>query len=524
MIPNNKMKRDVDLNGLRRRARIIIATCMILITYSFYAPDYKEKNWLALAEWPVQKIGMSDTEHVFNTTYYLVSFPFKAFRAHVVLMSFKFKYAWFDDVEQELEPLRFGAYVLQFSAQDLPTDMIVPARMATAILDVDNDGHRDHISWVNKKGAILFLDKNKNNRLDNGSELLGVDDVSLWRGLRSLDANGDKVLDDNDPAFNDLKLLWNKDGSHALDGRGVSRFSRLVDTVSLSNISLVRKDKASKKVLHWKGDNVRVDRVVYFSMSVPVMLKNGTRKNLFIMFFDENEKPTRQDKRAAYSSLPNLRGHGMLLNLHAEIRIDPDLEGIVRKFSMRKADDLFFQFENTDRDVRDVLFRWAKTDEVDADGRGWFIDGRKLSYLEMFMGERFAQLGKFFNPMPYAANHLKFSWSTAFRRQRALLMLQSDAGKKLFGNHFYYNYVTEKVSRDAMMLPDYLDYLVVKSQHLSKEDRRKLLEVVTDMLDVVIVIYPRRKSEKPQVITRSQMDFRDKQLALLIDFRGKLFP
>ena len=79
-------------------------------------------------------------------------------------------------------------------------------------------GYQKQVGWINSGDGFLVLDRDFNQSVDNGTELLSNPLVAdAAKGLRSLatwDANGDGKITAADPIFNQLKVWqdFNQDG------------------------------------------------------------------------------------------------------------------------------------------------------------------------------------------------------------------------------------------------------------------------------------------------------------------------
>lgn len=75
--------------------------------------------------------------------------------------------------------------------------------------DINADGITDKTSFVSGNDAFLALDKNNNGQIDNGKELFGDQNSSAngYDELSKYDTNNDRVIDDQDPAFERLRLF-----------------------------------------------------------------------------------------------------------------------------------------------------------------------------------------------------------------------------------------------------------------------------------------------------------------------------
>ncbi|MEM8878389.1 MAG: VCBS domain-containing protein, partial [Pseudomonadota bacterium] len=116
---------------------------------------------------------------------------------------------------------------------------------AAVTFDLDADGVAENIGWVGPDDGLLAIDANANGTIDDGTEifsevLLGGSYADSVEALRSLDENGDGVLDASDAAFGDI-LVWqdaDSDGEtdagelKTLDQRGITEID--LNTVSTS--------------------------------------------------------------------------------------------------------------------------------------------------------------------------------------------------------------------------------------------------------------------------------------------------
>ena len=90
---------------------------------------------------------------------------------------------------------------------------------ATTAFDIDADGDLDQIGWTGPDDGVLVVDLDSSGAIEDGSELFsevfnGGSYANSLEALRSLDSNGDGVIDAQDAAYNDI-LVWqdaNSDG------------------------------------------------------------------------------------------------------------------------------------------------------------------------------------------------------------------------------------------------------------------------------------------------------------------------
>ena len=98
---------------------------------------------------------------------------------------------------------------------DLNGDGIKTVSVENGInLDHQSDGFAERSAWVSDEDGILFIDKNNNGVIDNGSELFGENYVKSdgsnattgFDALADLDSNNDGVIDSSDTQFSNLKV------------------------------------------------------------------------------------------------------------------------------------------------------------------------------------------------------------------------------------------------------------------------------------------------------------------------------
>lgn len=76
--------------------------------------------------------------------------------------------------------------------------------------DLDSDGKAEQINFVAAGSGFLVLDRNRDGQVSNGKELFGPSSGNGFGELSELDADRNGWIDENDPAFQDLRI-WTKD-------------------------------------------------------------------------------------------------------------------------------------------------------------------------------------------------------------------------------------------------------------------------------------------------------------------------
>ncbi|WP_310441064.1 hypothetical protein [Sulfurimonas sp.] len=75
--------------------------------------------------------------------------------------------------------------------------------------DIDADGECDQISMLKGGSGFLALDKNKNNKIDDGLELFGMQNGNGFADLKRYDSDNNNWIDENDPILDSLRI-WVK--------------------------------------------------------------------------------------------------------------------------------------------------------------------------------------------------------------------------------------------------------------------------------------------------------------------------
>ncbi len=78
--------------------------------------------------------------------------------------------------------------------------------------DLNADGTAEQMAFVSPGSGFLALDKNGDNKINDGSELFGPGTGSGFNELSAYDSDGNNWIDENDPVFNQLRI-WTKDAN-----------------------------------------------------------------------------------------------------------------------------------------------------------------------------------------------------------------------------------------------------------------------------------------------------------------------
>lgn len=110
------------------------------------------------------------------------------------------------------------------------------------VFDIDADGVTEQVAWPEPDSGLAFLsmDRNGNGRIDDGAELFGQhtrlengeNAPNGFEALQEIDADGNAVVDANDPAWRHL-LLW-----FDIDHDGQSSAEELVPAAATEMIAI----------------------------------------------------------------------------------------------------------------------------------------------------------------------------------------------------------------------------------------------------------------------------------------------
>jgi Ca2+-binding RTX toxin-like protein len=263
---------------------------------------------------------------------------------------------------------------------------------AGTYFDHGGDGFAEETGWVEKDDGLLVLDRNNNGRIDSGKELFG-DSTLLANGqkaangfaaLAELDQNNDGLIDVQDAAFADLRV-W-KDA----DSDGISQAEELL-TLTEAGVKSIATGSTDSTLVDANGNAHK--QVGSFTRT------DDTTAAVSDVWFAVNRTHSIAtewlDVPDDIAALPDAKGYGQVYDLHQAMVRDQSgaLKSLVSQFVA--ADTATEKNALIDQ----IIYKWAGVDNIVPNSRGAYIDARKISSLEVFLGEKFSQLG--IHPNPY---------------------------------------------------------------------------------------------------------------------------
>ena len=340
--------------------------------------------------------------------------------------------------------------------------------------DIDEDGFREHSGWVSPSDGFLAIDINNNGTIDNNSELFGSVNEDGFSALSVYDENLDGKINSEDAFWEDL-LIWND-----INSNGISESAELLRLEAWDIISIdlsaveVSQTNQGHTVTHTstfvvddgvEPPDTRIIHDVWFEYS-----------NFYTVHSNQNFI---LDDAALYTHV-DLRGYGDVADLYISMSIDNNtadsgsLLSLVSALKDVSFANLFDETDTISQDIIDIMYRWAKVDDVSVSSRGPNIDARMLEFMEAYYGQNFVQEASsyYINPGPDAGEGLKESFQTIYNIIYAQLLVQVSGGE-LFTGDINFDFVTDTVNGITGLDSSNLAALEVEATGLSNTAERK---------------------------------------------------
>ena len=274
---------------------------------------------------------------------------------------------------------------------DLDGDGVETMSVANGIyFDHDGNGFAENTGWVGKDDGLLVRDINGNGQIDDGTELFGNNSVlsngqkaaNGFEALKDLDSNNDGVFNNQDTAWNEVKV-WKDSNSNGIvdEGELLTMEQAGITGFDLNYQSQSRDDANGNAHLQTstitKADGTTAD-------ITDVWFKTDTANSV------DTTHITIPDNIKA---LPDVAGFGNVHSLQIAMALDESgaLKALIEQYAA-----------TTDKAEREtildnIIYHWAGVQDEDPRGRdpahtyGKVIDDcRKLEALEEFMGRDYA--------------------------------------------------------------------------------------------------------------------------------------
>jgi len=341
------------------------------------------------------------------------------------------------------------------------------------------DGFAERTGWVAPGDGLLVWDRNANGAIDSGRELFGsetllpngIKAVNGFKALKAFDANGDGVIDANDPVFAQLRVWLDAD----TNGR----------TAEGELLTLEEAGVRSINVAYTNSNHVDAQGNAHRQIGSYTTNDGQTRTatDVWVQTNPTYSLPTEWvEVPKDIAALPDAQGYGKVRDLHQAMAMDAtgELKALVTAFTQASTP------EDRDALVTQILYRWTGVQDVDPTSRASRMiygnaigDARTLEALEEFMGEEWAGIWCWGtrdpNPHGRAAPVLLAAWDDIKAFVYGQLMAQTQLKELVLQISFRWDpEIGEPVS-------DLSNVVETLTAHLEK-DREAGLETLGDFL------------------------------------------
>lgn len=313
-----------------------------------------------------------------------------------------------------------------------------------AYFDHAADGFAELTGWVGSEDGLLVRDLDGNGTIDSGRELFGSETLlpngtkapNGFEALKALDANADGVIDAQDDAFAELRI-W-KDAN----ANGSTDAGELL-TMAEANVASINVAYANSSFIDAQGNAHR-----QVGSYTTIDGQTGGATDVWVQTNPAQTRPTeRVNVQGDITALPNLRGSGLVRDLHQAMALDVtgQLKTLVGAFTQASLRDDRLGL------VRQIVFRWTSVQDISPTSRineAWgnaIGDARRLEALEAFLGEEWIQASWGASPGRDAARTLNEAYGQLEAFVYGQLMAQSHLLSLLQQIEYSWDAETEEV-------------------------------------------------------------------------------
>ena len=309
------------------------------------------------------------------------------------------------------------------------------------------DGFAERTGWVAPGDGLLVWDRNASGTIDSGRELFGSETllpngmkaINGFEALKAFDANGDGVIDANDPVFAQLRV-WVDANTDARTGKGELL---TLEQAGVRSINLTYSESgfvdAQGNAHRQVGSYTTTDGQT--RAATDVWVKTDATYSLPTEWVEVPED---------IALLPDAQGYGNVRELHQAMAMDAtgELKALVVAFTQADTP------EDRMALVRQIIYRWTGVQDIDPTSRtnaGWgnaIGDARKLEALEEFLGEEWRQYTWGANPGRDAARALNEAYDQLEALVYGQLMSQSHLRGLFQSIAYHWDAETESVVGD----------------------------------------------------------------------------
>ncbi len=171
---------------------------------------------------------------------------------------------------------------------------------------------------------------------------------------------------------------------------------------------------------------------------------------VFILFFSSILLKSDKKSETEYRDLitiPTIKGSGYIRDLDLVMKNDSGLSRKVRKIWGYNRNELFFNYQEVNRDIVEVIFRWSG------------ISSKDLKKIDTATGvEFFLRQAYGLSPDDILKNNPRLGdnpWPTMFNRYKARLLIQG-AGKEIYDGYAAYNTQKDTMEIEGHLSKDFI--------------------------------------------------------------------
>lgn len=383
-----------------------------------------------------------------------------------------------DDEEPEALPPAIDPLTIDMNGDGVKT----LSRDKGVYFDLDNNKFAERTGWIDGNDAFLALDRNENNKIDNGTELFGTY-TKLTNGdfarngfeaLAEFDSNHDNVLDEKDEIWSRLKL-WQDRNSNGITDAGE------LTSIADSNLSSIN--------LSYKKINQTDSQGNSHRNASHITRQDGSQAAVEEIWFDVSTADTKPLVKTQIpdhiKSLPYVRGFGNVPDLHTAMTLDSKLVGKVQEYiaaANDKKPDL----------LEELIYQWVGA-KVKGSNPNW--DKRKSATLDALTGIN--------NPI-FPFNQAKII--EEFERFKdyvaAKIAVQTTIYKDVFDSvMLQYNPLTQSVEYDWSQVDKLMRSLVAEKKYDEAESVAAIVKGLGAYSSTMKNNYVFRKGERDQNVT-----------------------
>ncbi|WP_201485730.1 calcium-binding protein [Pseudomonas sp. OF001] len=194
--------------------------------------------------------------------------------------------------------------------------------------DFDGDGLKTGTGWIKGDDALLVRDLDGNGRIDNGSELFGVDTIKRdgskardgFDALRELDSNADGVFDAQDEHFASVRVWQDRNQ----DGVSQSNELKTLNEHGIASISLgstAASQNSNGNLISATGSYTRSDGTQGSLANLDLAANAFYRQFTDRIALDDTAK-----------ALPNMQGSGAVRDLREASMLNAGLKSVLGEY------------------------------------------------------------------------------------------------------------------------------------------------------------------------------------------------